>query len=161
MEITRRDTLKGTGKVVGLSALPANDGALWRELQKDILPLRAESRERDGNLPLKFQDCGYDPRDWRDCDLPLPIQLHAEEFEQAFDRAGLGPVLDRLEAVSLVQDSISDRMVDAKPTTLAGLLAQISVCLGVLDWSVDPVDDFSVKALETANHALAAAEALA
>ena len=139
------------------------DAAGWHELQKKISASKAEREKRRKRLPERLRNSNIDPRGWQEYGEEWPENVIAllREQEPHYVRAGMGEIEDKLEALWDDQDPITNRLMDARPVTLAAAIALASVWVASLGVEGDPDDDWSVKVTDAAKRSLADAERLA
>ena len=128
------------------------DAAGWHELQKKISASKAEREKRQKRLPERLRNSGIDPRGWQEYveEWPENVIARLREHEPHYVRAGMGEIEDKLAALWDDQDPITNRLLDARPVTLAGALTLASVWVAYLGSKVDSGDDWLVKVADAA-----------
>ena len=181
-QITRRAALATIGAGAGATVVPvalsaigtANpdqgpigaDAARWHQLEHQIDGALTERAKRQERLPDKFKgSIALDPRgatkaQWLSRILPGG-QDSLAEYQDAYEAAGIGETNDWLNVLWAEQDQITERLLAARPQSLAEALALVGVGLKLLSGAVDAGDDYMVKVAKTAEHFLADAERLA
>lgn len=129
-----------------------------------LLKLQAECKEK---LPPEFQGSGIDPRDWQEIEGEAgagEIVAFAKAYLPHYLAVGLHHIHDQLDPVRGEHHAIIERLVKAKPRTVAGALALARVWLletgDMLMVKEDP-EDFGHMGVTAGLRALDTAEAFA
>ena len=153
--------MTGTDEMVPIAA----DAAHWHELEHQIDGALAERAKRKKGLPDKFRDLLLDPRGARKAEWLSVILPAGEdplgEYQTAWKETGLGEINDQLEALWDQQDQITERLLAARPQSIAEALTLVGVGVKLLAGAVDAGDDYMVKIAKAVQRFFADAERLA
>ena len=135
----------------------------WQEIQEKILASAVERDKRKKRLPERLRNSSIDPRGWQKYaeEWPQNVIARLREHEPHYVRAGMGEIEDKLGALWEQQDPITNRLLDARPVTLAGALSLASTWVAILGEEDDSGDDWLLGVTNAAKRSLADAERLA